>query len=52
MVSILDWKKDWRLLYFEVVKDEEVLSLGFRNVLIVAKSDFGLLEPEWMRFEQ
>ena len=51
MVSIRYWKKDRRLLHFVVVKDEEVLSLGFRSVLIVAKSDFGLLEPEWMRFE-
>lgn len=50
-MSILDWKKNWKLLHLVMVNDEEVLSFGFRSVLIVEKRDLGLLEPEWMSCE-
>ena len=46
MVSILDLKYERNVSHLLVVNDVVMVSRGFRSLLTVEKSDFGLLLPE------
>jgi len=49
MLSILVLKKERNKSHLEVVKDLEIVSMGFRSLLIVEKRV--LVEPDWMTDE-
>ena len=46
IVMILSLKKDRNELHLVVVKEEEMVSMGLRSLLMVENSVLGLLEPD------
>lgn len=51
MFSILEWKNYKKLLHLSGVKECGILSIGFRNLLMVENRVRRFEDPEWMILE-